>query len=360
VDRFNIVLPLAISFFTFQQISALVDASKKGFSSQNLLDYALFVSFFPQLIAGPIVRHDELVPQLQNMPDRSDIDDKMARGLLLLTLGLVKKVLIADTLATIADPLFDASLKAGLSIMDAWTAVFAFGFQICFDFSGYSDMALGLALMFGIALPENFKTPYQSCSLIDFWRRWHMTLSSFLRDYLYIPLGGSRHGPLRRSGAVAATMLLGGLWHGAGWNFIIWGGLHGAGLVVNHTWRRLGFTITPVIGWGLTFLFVMITFLIFRAQSTDSIYNLLMLVIGLGQPAAALTFSFAGSQAVVLIAAFIVALGFPEPYELSQRQFWKTPWFAAAAAVLLVGLLFTWEDPLNRSSSISSFRACHR
>ncbi len=223
-DRFNIVLPLAISFFTFQQISALVDATRKDFHRQNLLDYALFVSFFPQLIAGPIVRHDELVPQLQNMPDKNGIESKIARGLLLLTLGLVKKVFIADFLATIANPLFDASLKNGLPLLDAWTAVFAFGFQIYFDFSGYSDMALGLALMFGIVLPINFKSPYQSYSLIDFWRRWHITLSSFLRDYLYIPLGGSRHGSSRRAFAVATTMLLGGLWHGAGWNFIIWGG----------------------------------------------------------------------------------------------------------------------------------------
>jgi len=339
VDRFNIVLPLAISFFTFQQISALVDASKKGFHRQNMLDYALFVSFFPQLIAGPIVRHDQLVPQLQTMPDRRDINDKMARGLLLLSLGLVKKVLIADTLATIADPLFDASLKAGLHMIDAWIAVFAFGFQIYFDFSGYSDMALGLALMFGIVLPVNFKSPYQSCSLIDFWRRWHITLSSFLRDYLYIPLGGSRHGPQRRAFAVATTMLLGGLWHGAGWNFIIWGGLHGAGLAVNHYWRLAGITLRPVFGWAVTFLFVMITFLIFRAETAASIYNLLMSVIGLTAPVNPWSFSLDGIQIAVLLTGFVVALGVPEPYLVSERQFWRTPYFAVATASVLVAII---------------------
>ncbi len=339
VDRFNIVLPLAISFFTFQQISALVDATREKFHRQNFLDYALFVSFFPQLIAGPIVRHDELVPQLQTMPDRRDIDTKIARGLLLLTLGLVKKVFIADNLAQIANPLFDASLKAGLPIVDAWIATFAFGFQIYFDFSGYSDMALGLALMFGIVLPVNFKAPYKSQSLTDFWRTWHITLSSFLRDYLYIPLGGSRHGPTRRALAVAATMLLGGLWHGAGWNFIIWGGLHGAGIAINQIWRRLGYNLWPLIGWALTFIFVMITFLIFRAESATSIYNLLMSVIGLAQPEVPWRFSLDGLQITVLVAAFIIALGLPEPYEISQRQFWKTPWLATGAAVLLVAII---------------------
>jgi len=340
-DRFNIVLPLAISFFTFQQISALVDASKKGFHRQSLLDYALFVSFFPQLIAGPIVRHDELVPQLQNMPDRKEIEIKFARGLLLLTLGLVKKVFIADFLATVANPLFDASLNSGLHIMDAWTAVFAFGFQIYFDFSGYSDMALGLALMFGIVLPINFKSPYQSYSLIDFWRRWHITLSSFLRDYLYIPLGGSRHGPTRRAIAVATTMLLGGLWHGAGWNFIIWGGLHGAGLAVNHWWRQSGFTMPPILAWATTFIFVMITFLIFRAESAPSIYNLLMSVIGLGQPVYPWRFTLENTQIIVLIAAFIVALGLPEPYQISERKFWQTPFYAfVTAAVFIVIIIY--------------------
>jgi len=269
LGRFNIVLPLAISFFTFQQISALVDASKQKLHHQSLLDYALFVSFFPQLIAGPIVRHDELVPQLQKLPVTDDIDNRIAKGVVLLTLGLVKKVFIADPLAAIANPLFDTSLTSGLHVFDAWTAVFAFGFQIYFDFSGYSDMALGLALMFGIVLPVNFRSPYKSKSLIDFWRRWHITLSSFLRDYLYIPLGGSRHGPARRTIAVATTMLLGGLWHGAGWNFILWGGLHGLGLAINHSWRHLGLSLRPFVGWAFTFVFVMVTFLIFRAESTD-------------------------------------------------------------------------------------------
>lgn len=199
VEKFDIILPLAISFFTFQQISALVDASKQKLHPHTFLDYALFVSFFPQLIAGPIVRHNELVPQLQQLPNRTDIDNNRARGLLLLTLGLAKKVYIADNLAEIANPLFDASLTTQFYVVDAWIAILAFGFQIYFDFSGYSDMAIGLALLFGIVLPINFNSPYKSTSIIDFWRHWHITLSLFLRDYLYIPLGGSRHGLSRRA-----------------------------------------------------------------------------------------------------------------------------------------------------------------
>jgi len=338
-DRFNIILPLAISFFTFQQISALVDASKQRLHPHSLLDYALFVSFFPQLIAGPIVRHDQLVPQLQKLPNRDDIDNKIARGLLLLTLGLIKKVFIADFLSDIANPIFESSLNAGLHIIDAWTAVFAFGFQIYFDFSGYSDMAIGLALLFGIVLPINFKSPYKSQSLIDFWHRWHITLSTFLRDYLYIPLGGNRHGPMRWAVALMITMLLGGLWHGTWWTFILWGGLHGVGLIINHAWRKTGHTLPSIVGWALTFIFVMVTFLIFRAENTSSMQNLLQSMVGLNYSSYLWKFPLEGVQIDVFIAAFIVALGFPEPHELSRLEFWKSPWAAVIIAIALVSVI---------------------
>jgi D-alanyl-lipoteichoic acid acyltransferase DltB (MBOAT superfamily) len=334
-ERVSIVLPLAISFFTFEQISALVDVSKRQLHPHSLLDYALFVAFFPHLIAGPILRHDELVPQLQIMPKREDIAVNFAKGLLLLTLGLAKKVLIADNLSPIANPLFETSLSSTLPVLDAWTAVFAFGFQIYFDFSGYSDMALGMALLLGVNLPINFRSPYRSTSLIDFWRRWHITLSSFLRDYLYIPLGGSRHGPRTRTLALMTTMLLGGLWHGAGWNYVIWGGLHGIGLGINHIWRQTGVVMPKLGGWALTFIFVMITFLIFRAATATSIANLLtsLAIGGVGTGTAHADY---GMNLAMIGLAAVVALAVEEPYQIVERQFWRNGYFAVAAAIALV------------------------
>jgi D-alanyl-lipoteichoic acid acyltransferase DltB (MBOAT superfamily) len=215
---FGIILPLGISFFTFQQISYLVDRARGRAPLYGLGNYALFVSFFPQLIAGPIVRHDQIIGQYHLDPLRDGLHERIGRGLVLLAAGLVKKVAFADQLAGVADPVFSAVLEnASLTPADAWCGVLAFGFQIYFDFSGYSDMAIGLALLFGLVLPVNFEAPYRAVSVIDFWRRWHITLSTFLRDYLYIPLGGSRHGPARQALALLTTMLLGGLWHGAAW-----------------------------------------------------------------------------------------------------------------------------------------------
>ncbi len=219
---FNIILPLGISFFTFQQISYLVDLRRGQAPVYSLTDYALYVSFFPQLIAGPIVRHNQVIFQYAADPRRDGLEERLARGCTLLIIGMAKKMLLADGLADIADPLYAAG--GGVSAGEAWLAAVAFGGQIYFDFSGYSDMAIGLGLMFGIVLPANFDRPYAATSIRDFWRRWHMTLSGFLRDYLYIPLGGSRRGHIRQVGAILATMLLGGLWHGAGWTFIALGG----------------------------------------------------------------------------------------------------------------------------------------
>ncbi len=241
-DPWNIVLPLGISFFTFQQLSYLIDLRRGQAPVYGFRDYALYVAFFPQLIAGPIVRHNELVSQFGRDPWRDGAAERLSRGALLLTFGLAKKVFVADRLARVADPLFQAA-HGGLSFAESWVAAAAFGLQIYFDFSAYSDMAIGLALMFGFALPENFRSPYRSVSLRDFWQRWHMTLSRFLRDYLYVPLGGSRHGAIRTVAALMSTMLLGGLWHGAAWTFVLWGALHGLGLVVVHLWQRAGFRL---------------------------------------------------------------------------------------------------------------------
>ena len=231
-----IVLPLAISFFTFEQITYLVDAYHGDTGEYDFLGYALFISFFPHLIAGPIVRFKELVPQFSSRSTFVFSHENVARGLFIFAIGLFKKVMIADTFSPWVAPIFDRAPVVVFS--DAWGATLAFALQLYFDFSGYTDMAIGLALMLNVVLPENFDSPYQARSIIDFWRRWHMTLSNFLRDYLYIPLGGGRRGEARRYANLFITMLLGGLWHGASWTFVLWGGLHGAYLAINHLWRR--------------------------------------------------------------------------------------------------------------------------
>src|SRR6516164_1639356 len=233
----NIVLPLGISFFTFQQIAYLVDVMRGAPVERDIVSYTLFVSFFPHLIAGPLVDHAEMIPQFKRgRTSRSAV--LAARGLAIFAAGLFKKVVIADNLAQFVSPVF-AHLDAGGGVTTqwAWLATLAYTFQIYFDFSGYSDIAVGLALLFGIRLPVNFRSPYKAMSIIEFWRRWHITLSRFLRDYLYIPLGGNRLGEQRRHLNLMITMLLGGLWHGAGWNFLIWGGLHGLYLCANHLWQ---------------------------------------------------------------------------------------------------------------------------
>ena len=267
-ERWNVILPLGISFFTFQQISYLIDLRRSGAPVYPFSDYALYVTFFPQLVAGPIVRHHELIDQFAASPLRDGVHERLSRGLTLLVIGLVKKALVADSLAAIADPLFaEAAGGRALTFAESWTAAGAFGLQIFFDFSGYSDMAIGLGLMFGFSLPLNFNAPYIATSIRDFWRRWHMTLSRFLRDYLYVPLGGNRFGPARRAAAVMITMLLGGLWHGAGWTFVAWGALHGAAIVVNHAWTRTGLRLPAALAWVVTMLFVFLAWVLFRAET---------------------------------------------------------------------------------------------
>ena len=231
----DVALPLAISFFTFQQIAYLVDVYRGESAERDPLRYVLFVSFFPQLIAGPIVHHKEMLPQFLGMGRTGVTSRNLAIGGSIFLLGLGKKVLIADSLGGFADPMFNA-VTAGVdpTLFEAWGVTLAYTFQIYFDFSGYSDMAIGLGAMFGLRLPINFNSPYKATSIIDFWRRWHMTLSRFLRDYLYIPLGGSRRNVPGRYVNLMIVMLLGGLWHGAGWTFILWGGVHGIYLVINH------------------------------------------------------------------------------------------------------------------------------
>ncbi len=266
-QAFDIVLPLGISFFTFQQISYLVDLKRDQAPTYGLLEYACFVCFFPQLIAGPIVRHNELIPQFAELPWRADGVERIARGLVLFILGLVKKAFFADELAPIADAGFAmAGAAAAPGAEAAWQGALAYSLQLYFDFSAYSDMAMGLGAIFGFDLPLNFDNPYRASSIREFWRRWHITLSRFLRDYVYIPLGGSRQGAARTYVVALFTMLLCGLWHGAGWTFVAWGGLHGVAVCCNRMWMRTGWRLPPAVGWAVTMLFVVVGWVLFRAE----------------------------------------------------------------------------------------------
>lgn len=264
----DIVLPLGISFFTFQQVSYLVDRYRRDAPVYGLLEYSAFVSFFPQLIAGPIVRHNQLIAQFSASPWRDGLAEQVSRGLVLFTLGLIKKVFFADELAPIADAGFDAvAAGQGIAFGGSWLASLAYSLQLYFDFSAYSDMAIGLGAMFGLRLPLNFDAPYRALDIRDFWRRWHMTLSSFLRDYVYIPLGGSRGSLTKTYWTVLATMLLCGLWHGAGWTFVAWGALHGAAICVNRTWSRTRWHLPAPAAWLVTMLFVIVGWVLFRAEN---------------------------------------------------------------------------------------------
>jgi alginate O-acetyltransferase complex protein AlgI len=275
----HIILPLGISFYTFTQIAYLVDAYREDLRGYDFLTYNLFISFYPQLIAGPLLLHKELMPQLQSRALFRFSADDLIVGLAWFFLGLGKKVLLADTVAPLAAGAFDNPQET--TFFGAWFGVLAYTLQLYFDFSGYSDMAIGLSRMFGVQLPMNFNSPYKAVSIIDFWRRWHMTLSRFLRDYLYVALGGNRHGQVRRFVNLMLTMLLGGLWHGAGWNFIIWGGLHGAYLIVNHGWRHAGLPMPKLLGWLITMLAVIVGWVFFRAASASDAVQLLLAMVGL-------------------------------------------------------------------------------
>jgi D-alanyl-lipoteichoic acid acyltransferase DltB (MBOAT superfamily) len=280
----DIVLPLAISFFTFQQIAYLVDVQRGQEAEPNPWRYALFVLFFPQLIAGPIVHHRQVRPQFASLAGWQANSEKLALGVTAFSVGLFKKVVLADSLAPYADAGFAAAAHGvSLGMIEAWACVLAYSFQLFLDFSGYSDMAIGLGLMFGISLPVNFFSPYRADSIIEFWRRWHITLSHFLRDYLYKPLGGNRLGATRRYGNLLLTMLLGGLWHGAAWTFVLWGALHGIYLLINHAWRAsLGrrFAVPRALGWALTFIAVVFAWVVFRADSMATARSMSWAMLG--------------------------------------------------------------------------------
>ena len=267
----DIALPLGISFFTFQQISYIADVTSGGEPVESPVAYTLFVTFFPHLIAGPILHHGGMIPQFLRRRDPAQRQPDLAIGLALFGIGVFKKLVFADGVEPYASRIFDLPMTAPPpGTADAWAAALSYTLQIYFDFSAYSDMAIGLARLFGVRLPVNFNSPYKSVSIVDFWRRWHMTLSRFLRDYLYIALGGNRRGTARRYANLLTTMLLGGLWHGASWTFVAWGGWHGALLCCNHALDRFWPTRHPVkrvLGWAVTMLAVIIGWVLFRAHS---------------------------------------------------------------------------------------------
>lgn len=289
----NVALPLGISIFTFTQITFLVDVYRGMACRYDFIDYLLFVTYFPHLIAGPILHHKEMMPQILSLGIHNVQIEKLATGLLIFSIGVGKKVFLADNFAEYASPVFD-NAREGIQpdFIVAWAGTLAYTMQLYFDFSGYSDMAIGISLLFGIHLPINFNSPYKAHNIIEFWRRWHMTLSRFLRDYLYIPLGGNRKGHSRRNINIMITMLLGGLWHGASWNFVAWGGLHGMFLLINHGWdllkKKMGHPVSPIStllgrlgGTALTFIAVAIAWIFFRAETWDSAIAVLKGCLGM-------------------------------------------------------------------------------
>ncbi len=330
ISETSIILPIGISFYTFQIISYAIDLKRGTAPHYSLRRFCLFVFFFPQLIAGPIVRHNEIMHQFDADPWRDGLAERFGRGMTLFTIGIAKKVLIADKLAVIADPIYLSSVTGVPDLWVAWTGALAFTFQLFFDFSAYTEMAIGLGMMMGLRLPPNFEVPYRAVNLRDFWRRWHMTLSRFLRDYLYIPLGGSRHGWGRYLFATMITMGLVGLWHGAGWTFVVWGLMHGIGLVINRAWHQAGYSMPGVAGWAITMTFVIVGWVLFRSTDFQSAANMLMGMVGLGGGLG--EFKNAGLIAIAALVSIIgpSSLRYVDEYLPARRI------VAAGFAILLV------------------------
>jgi len=281
INSINLIIPLGISFFTFQQIAFLVDVYKNKTSDYKFLHYATYVSFFPQLIAGPIVHHKYLMPQFDDYSKRKINVRNISLGLFIFSIGLFKKVVIADSLAGFVSSGYSSAIM--ISSIEAWALSLSYTLQLYFDFSGYADMAIGSALLINIRLPINFNSPYKAKNIQEFWRRWHMTLSQFLRDYIYIPLGGNRLSHFVKYRNILVTFLLGGIWHGAGWTFIFWGGLHGFALIILSLWRKIGWKLPIALSWFITFNFVNIAWIFFRAEDFSTAIKILRAMFGFTQ-----------------------------------------------------------------------------
>lgn len=323
----NLMLPLGISFFTFQQLSFLIDSYKGKSQKYDFLSYCLFVTFFPQLIAGPIVLPEEMLPQFENHDNKKINYENMNRGLYLFSIGLAKKILIADSIAPFADAGFDK--MTSLTFIEGWLTSISYTMQLYFDFSGYCDMAMGIALMFNIILPLNFNSPYKSSNIQEFWKRWHMTLGRFLTNYLYIPLGGNRKGELKTLRNLLIVFLVSGIWHGAGWNFIIWGALHGIAILIHRIWKSKGYKIPSILGWSITLFFVNIFWVFFRAKDLSGTFKVLKAMIDFRSLRSFITLSYREvanpylgnkvSMGLVLI-AIIITLLFKNSFEKNKNM----------------------------------------
>ncbi len=337
----QVILPLGISFYTFQSLSYTIDIYRvEARPARSFVDFACYVSLFPQLVAGPIIRFQDLADQLEY---RTHTSEKFSRGVLLFQLGLAKKVILANPCGSVAEAAFNAGT---LECFQAWWGLVGYAFQIYFDFSGYSDMAIGLGLMFGFTFPENFQSPYCSASITEFWRRWHITLSTWLREYLYIPLGGNRHGRFRTYLNLFLVMLLGGLWHGAAWNFVIWGGYHGLLLAGERAYREFrGRAPTPPASSSLgriapaafAFLLVLLGWVLFRGHDMAHAGRYYAALVGVApqQPATALLWSllFQPYHVLCLLAGAVVVWGCPTAWNFTERQ---TPGKAVWGCVLFL------------------------
>lgn len=356
IDK-DIFLPLGISFFTFQQIAFLVEVYQGKIVAPSLLNFSLFVSFFPQLIAGPIVRYPEIVPYFSRKKTFGVSYRNIALGLFLFSIGLAKKVIIADSLSPWVAQVFDKT--GSLQFWTAWSGTLAYTFQIYFDFSGYSDMALGLGKLFNISLPINFNSPYKALSITDFWRRWHITLSSFLRDYLYIPLGGNRKGKLNQYKNLLITMTLGGLWHGASWTFVFWGLYHGllllAHKVLSNFFKKYHLGKIPIfIKWGATFFSVTLGWVFFRSHSFAQGCTVIKAMIGVqGIPSLNLSL-LRGTHFPELLLCLFICVFMPQSWEMAsfyeinsdtrQLSLSKIK-IAAAALVFLLAVILIGTKP---------------
>ena len=336
VDLFDlphIMLPLGISFFTFTQTAYLFDAYRGQTRNRSFLTYCEFVTIFPHLIAGPIINHREMIPQFLAERTFRVQWDNVAMGLAIFTLGLAKKVLIADKIAPWVNGVY-AHVDT-LTMPEAWLGALGYALQLYFDFSGYSEMAIGLGLMINLKLPLNFDSPYQSLSIIDFWRRWHMTLGLWVKNYLYIPLGGGRCGILRKMCNLFFSMLIIGFWHGAGWTYVVWGGLHGLLLIVNHLWRRLHIYLPKILCWFLTFGSVVACLVVFRSENFHISKSVLMAMMDFSRIALPIDHTLAKHLEIILALTLVVAF-LPHPIRLLQRHFhpdWK--WCIPLAALLV-------------------------
>jgi alginate O-acetyltransferase complex protein AlgI len=340
--HYELALPVGISFFTFQHVMYLMDLRDGRTGRVGLLRYALYVAFFPRVIAGPLVRPSEFMPNLERWTYTTDEAERLARGFLLLIAGLAKKVFLADPLGALVNPVYAAAeTGASPNVAEAWQAALGYTFQLYFDFSGYTDMALGIALLFGNRLPQNFNAPYRADSIQDFWRRWHITLSLFLRDYLYIRMGGSRHGLTRQLLALFATMALGGLWHGAGWTFVAWGSAHGVALGAHVLWRKAGLAMPAMLGMVCTFTFVALAWVLFRAPNFGTALAVYKGLFGFA-PQGTTSSVF---WPMIAVAAILALVG-PTSWDAVRRAP-PARWVGVAASLLLVAVLLKVGDDAN-------------